>query len=154
MATLLNGRLHDWVSAIWTLGPPIGRVPLTVQSVTYPEHGQEKTLHYGTGVNPIGYTRDTYKPTTLVMEFLVAEWDSCRALMGPGYLDVEIPSISVTFIDPAAGLVPRTDAFLGCHVTKEQPSVTQGTDPAKVQVTFQPNQMVLNGVPGTIPTSL
>lgn len=153
MAVFLNGRQHDWVSAIFTLGPPIGAVPATVQSVTYPQHGQEKMLQYGTGVNPIGYTRGAYKPTTLDMEFLAAEWDSYRALMGPGYGNLAIPSISFTYIDPAAGLAPRTDTFLGCSVVSETITVAQGTDPVKVKVTFQPSQMILAGVPYTLPTA-
>lgn len=150
----LNGRLHDWVSMIVSIGPPIGKVPATVQSATYPEHGQETTLQYGTGANPIGFTRDAYKPTQLMIEFLVAEWDSFRTLLGPGYGGVVIPGITFTFVDAAAGLVPRTDSFLNLTITKEQPTITQGTDPAKIQVTFQPTQMILNGVPYTLPTTV
>lgn len=150
MAVFLNGRLHDWVSAIFTLGPPIGKVPASVQSVTYPEHGQDKMLQYGTGPNPIGFTRDAYKPTTLDMEFIASEWDEYRTILGPGYGNLLIPSITFTYVDAAAGLTPRTDAFLGCTIVKETSTVAQGTDPLKTKVTFQPNQMILNGVPYTI----
>ena len=150
---LLNGRLHDWVSAIFNLGPPIGAVPTNVQAVTYPDHGQAKMLQYGTGPNPIGFTRDSYKPTELTMEFIAAEWDAYRLQMGPGYGNIQIPSVTFTYVDPAAGLVPRTDQFLGLHVTGENNTVAQGTDPLKTKVTFQPTQMILGGVPYTLPTS-
>lgn len=152
MPTLLNGKLHDWVSAVLSLGPPIGKTSATLQSITYPSHGQETKLVYGTGDNPVGFTRDSYKPEMLELEFLAAEWDTFRSLMGPGYGKRVIPAITLTYVDVAAGLVPRTDSFLQLTITKEQPSVAQGTDPLKVKVSFQPAQMVLNGVPYTLPT--
>lgn len=153
MATLLNGRIHDWVSAVLNLGPPIGKVSATLQSITYPSHGQDTKLQYGTGVNPIGYTRDTYKPEVLELEFLAAEWDSYRTLMGPGYGGLVISAITLSYVDPAAGLSPRTDTFLQLTITKEQQSVAQGTDPLKIKISFQPSQMILNGVPYTLPTA-
>lgn len=153
MPVLLNGRVHDWVSAILNLGAPIGKVPATLQSITYPDHAVEKKLQYGTGKNPVGYTRGTYVPGQLELEFLAAEWDTFRNLLGPGYMEIEIPGVSITYVDAAAGLVPRTDTFLGNHIVKEMNSVTQGTDPLKTKVTFQPNQMVLNGVPAVTPTT-
>lgn len=154
MATLLNGRIHDWVSAILNLGPPIGKVSATLQSITYPSHGKDTKLQYGTGSNPIGYTRDTYKPEVLELEFLAAEWDTYRTQMGPGYGDIVISAITISYVDAAASLVPRTDTFLQLTLTKEQPTVAQGTDPLKIKVSFQPAQMVLNGVPYTLPTVL
>lgn len=154
MAVLLNNRLHDWVSAKFNLGPPIGAYPLSVMAVTYPEHGSEKKLQWGTGKRPVGHTRDHYDVTTLEMEFLSSEWDSYRTLLGSGYGDVEIPAITFTYEDTAAGLTARTDSFLKCQVTKEQPSVSQGTDPLKTRVTFQPSEMILNGVPYLLPTTV
>jgi hypothetical protein len=150
--TLLNGRVHDWVSLIISLGAPIGKVAVSVMAVTYPEHGSEKTLYYGTGKNPIGYTRDAYKPTTLEMDFLASEWDSFRNQMGPGYGFREIEAIALTYQDLDADLVTRTDVFRGLSIVKEQPSVSQGTDPLKIHVIFQPNQMVLGGVGYALPT--
>lgn len=150
MATLLNGRLADWVSTIIALGPPIGKIPLTAQSITYPDHGVEKMQQYGTGKLPVGYTRDFYKPGQLEIEFLAAEWDACRLQMGPGYMETEIPAITISHVDPAAGLTPRTDSFLGCHIVKEQSTTSQGTDPLKTRVTFQPNIVALNGLPAVI----
>jgi len=152
MSTLLNGRVHDWVSAILNLGPPIGKTSATLQSITYPSHGQETKLIYGSGPNPVGTTRDAYKPELLEVEFLASEWDTFRTLMGPGYGNVTIPAITISYMDVLAGLTPRTDAFLQLTVVKEQQSVAQGTDPLKTKVSFQPLQMVLNGVPYTLPT--
>lgn len=154
MATLLNGRVHDWVSAILNLGPPVGKVSATLQSITYPSHGQDTKLVYGTGPNPVGITRDAYKPEMLELEFLAAEWDTYRALMGPGYGSRSISAITISYVDVAAGLTPRTDAFLQLTITKEQSTVAQGTDPLKTKVSFQPAQMVLNGVPYTLPTTV
>lgn len=150
MGVLLNGRVHDWVSAIFAFGPPIGRISMTVQSVTYPEHGQEKVLVYGAGRNPIGYTRDTYKVTTLETEFLRAEWATMKGQMLAGYGNLSVPAINFTYIDVIAALLPVSDTFISCAVTKEQPSVSQGTDPAKIRVTWQPNSMVLDGIPYTL----
>jgi hypothetical protein len=84
--------------------------------------------------------------TQLELEFLVAEWDDIRATLGNGYMTVTIPAITITYADTASGLAPRTDVFERCAITKEQPSLSQGTDPVKVKITFQPDEMVLNGV--------
>lgn len=146
MAFKINNRVYDWVTATWTLSPPIGRSPVSIMSCTYPEHGIEKTLTYAQGFKPIGHTRDTYKPTQLEIEFLIAEWDDLRSKLGSRYMLVEIPAITITYADEASGLSPRTDVFERCHVTKENITVSQGTDPAKIKVTFQPDEMVLNGV--------
>lgn len=143
MTTLLNGRQHDWVT-VKVLLPSIGVKPITCNAITYPKHGQAKEHVYGTGDGPIGYTRDSYKIDELTLEFLASEMDSIRTLLGPGYGKVSIP-VSISYLD--IGLTVRTDQFLGCHITGEQPTVSQGTDPARVQVTLKPDQMILNGIP-------
>ena len=150
MAVFINQRVHDWVSALVNLGPPLGNIPATISAITYPEHGQEKTLQYGIGPRPVGFSRDHYTVGVLEMDFLVAEWDELRSRLGSGYGSVEVSAITITYADAAAGLSSRTDQFLSCHVTKEKPVVTQGTDPAKITVTFQPTEMILNGIPYTV----
>lgn len=156
MTVLLNDRLHDWVSLTLVMGPPIGKVPLTVQTIDYPEHGQETKLQWGSaGARPIGFTRDHYDVTQLSIEMLQGEWASARTALGPGYgQTLKIPAISIVYSDPLAGLNPITDTFLNLTLTKEQPTVSQGTDPAKIKLTFQPTEMVLNGVPYALPVPL
>ena len=148
-AVVLNGRKHDWVTVKVFL-PSLGVKPLTCNAITYPKHGMAKEHVYGTGEGPIGHTRDSYKIDELTLEFLASEMDSIRSAMGPNYGKVEFP-VSVSYID--TGLTARTDQFFGCHITGEQPTVSQGTDPARVQVTLKPDKMVLGGVPYIVEAS-
>lgn len=149
MANLINGRQHDWVSLKMTL-PAQGKRPVGFKSVTYPDHGQAKTNQYGSGKNPVGYTRGAYEVNDLEVEFFAAAWDEIRTAIGPGYGEVAIPLV-LAYAD--IGMPTRTDVFEDCHVIKEQPVVAQGTDAATVKVTFKPSRMVLGGIPFTLPTA-
>jgi hypothetical protein len=115
-------------------------------------HGIEAPDVYGSGTKPIGYTRGQYKIENLEIEFLVGEWDYIRAILGAGYL--ETASLPIVFTYTGLGLIPRKDEFIDCKIINEQQVVTQGTDPVKVKVTFKPTEMVLNGVPATLPRKI
>ena len=147
MPTTLNGSNHDWVSMQVTL-PSIGRTLLTPQSVAYPAHKMESPDTYGTGAKPIGYTQDKYSVDGLEIELLAAEADELRSALGPNYMKAPPFPITISYAD--TNLVPRTDRFLNCRITSEQPSIAMGTDPLKTKLTFKPSEMILNGVPAVL----
>ena len=144
---LLNGRRHDWASMNLML-PSIGEYPMSLQSVTYPSHTIEAPDVHGTGVKPIGYTRGQYSVEGLEVEFLASEWDALRTRLGPGYMMTTRIPISIVYVD--TNLEKRFDEFVDCKITGEQPSISMGTDPMKIKVTFKPSEMILNGVPAVL----
>lgn len=143
MATILNGRRHDWVSVKIIL-PQVGKKPLTVSAITLPDFARAKEHVYGTGMENIGFTFDTLKPGEGEFTILQSEADEIFVFTNAVLSDVGMPII-VSFVD--IGLIPRTDTYSGCHFTKVQQTVAQGTDPARTTITWKPDSALINGVP-------
>ena len=144
---ILNGRRHDWASMQMVL-PSLGQYPVTLQSVTYPKHSVPKEDVHGTGIAPIGHTIGQYSVEGLEVEFLASEWDEIRATLGAGYLGRTL-NLPITFVYVDTDLTARSDEFVSCNITDEQPVVAK--DGAMTnKITFKPQQMILNGVPAIL----
>ena len=143
MSTLLNGRRHDWVSVKLGL-PQLGLRPMTCSSITYPDFARAKEHVFGTGQENVGFTFDSLKPGEGEIVVLASEADEIFAAQGSVLSDVGQP-IVIAYAD--LGLATRVDQMLGCHFTKVLPAIQQGTDPARVTLSFKPDSALINGVP-------
>ena len=150
MAFSINGRRPGWTLMQITLAQLNKRV-VTPQAVTYPGHGVDKMLEYGAGPNPVGYSRDFYKVDKATIELFIDEADVLRAIMGSGYNTYRF-DVSISY--SGDGIAIRTDQWIGCNISKETPQSPKGAEAHRVTWELQPEQLILNGIPYTLPTTV
>lgn len=146
---VINGRKYDWTTLKVTI-PQLGNVQtVTLSSATY-GLTRAKTMQYGTGSEPKGFTRGAVEYKQVVIELQQAEADLLRASMGAGYTDYEM-DLLFSYADTEAGLPVRSDIAFGCSIVDEDNMTSQGGDANKIRWTLQPSRVVMDTIPAVLP---
>ena len=119
-----------------------GDIITEVQSIDY-EHGLEGTKTRGTGsVYATGETTGEYDSSGKI-ELPKHVAAALRAKLGKGYLRKRFP-ITVSYADEGQPVI--TDRLIGCRISKEGNSHSNGTDGLKESLDMSIMRVQLNGV--------
>jgi hypothetical protein len=142
---LISGVRHEWSSVEIRLK---GDIYIGVKSINYTDDLKPTKL-YGTHPKPIGRTRGQYNCSASI-EMYTAEASKFRAVLGPGYKEVEF-DIVVSYVE--SGFETITDGIFGCRIVKDQGGGSAGAaDGLSVPWDLDPMNIVWNDLDSVLQT--
>jgi hypothetical protein len=139
----VNGKFCDFADiTVFINGKPF----IGIKEISY-KASREPGKVRGTAPKVLGRTRgefDAEGSFTMYQEDAVA----FRSALGPGYMEQDF-NITVIY-QPKGGLLV-TDNLIGCCLTEDDQSHSQGTDPLEQKFSIHILDLLLNGIPAMLP---
>ena len=144
---LVNGAYYSYADIEFQIGAGIY---LGLKSINY-GHKLQRQFVRGTNREPLGMTSGQYEPTG-DFEIYLPQLQYLIDQLGPGYMQVSIPAITVSYgTDPETlPLGLTTDVMQNVRITDIEASQSEGLDALSRKVTIMYQRLLLGGVPAVL----
>jgi len=134
----VNGQKHSFADITIAAGAAKRR------GFTKIDYGVKRAINdaHGTGPNRVGVVVGKVTNEASA-EMYRADFDELVAPLGDGYTNVAF-QITVTY-RTRVGAPLITDTINGVRISEAKPSASEGDEPAKVAITFNVGEILLNG---------
>ncbi len=139
---LVNGTYFAYADIEFQIGAGIY---LGLKSINYGNKLQRQFVR-GTNREPLGQTSGQYEPTA-DFEIYLPQLQFLLQQLGPGYMQVSIPAITVSYgTDPETlPIGVTTDIIQNARIVDIEASQSEGLDALVRKVTLMPQRILLNG---------